>query len=454
MSNSLSTNLINYLARKGVWVTKPYQVDGVKWLLDNKRCCLADEQGLGKTCQSLLAALTVLLAGEVTRVVIVCNKSVKSDWQKLIDLFAIKANQFTIITGSHSSLAALPYDSQTAWVIDEAHNYCNPLSLRTKALTAKTAGCKWVWLLTGTPIRNGTYANLLGLLTVAHHPLALDPDSFLHTYAIPSYHDDEVRWFGCRNTDRLKRLLSPFFLRRTKAVLELPPRVNKVVQLNDSEARAWFEKEQAKLAYMEDTGLRKIMLRTRNALAKVNSAVDYLVKLQAEVGKVVVFTNVVEVVNLLEEALSKVMPVVAIHGSTPKRASLVTKFNTMQTGAFVATTKTCGEGVTLTTASDLVILDYPWTASELLQISDRIHRIGQSKPCTCHWLELTRFDVVLFDTVVRKERPHSDLFDEAARLVKTRDVLQELDQTVTQTVAKPLEVVAVEQAMQSSGFML
>lgn len=441
-SSSLSTKLTTYLHDKGVWSVKPYQLEGIKWLLKHKRCVLADEQGLGKTSQAVLAAVVTLLANEVEDVVVVCNKAVMRSWAETIRLIGIRTNSFRLVTSSYQAIAQTVTTNRTAWIIDEAHHYCNPDSKRSQVLLSATANNNYVWQLTGTPIRNGSYANLLGLLLLIRHPIVSNPITFLERYSYASTHDGETRWYGARNTEELRAKVGHLFLRRRKAdVLELPPQVNVVVHLKDEAATQAFEVERAKVAWVKDAGLRKLMLRNANALTKVPTATIYLLDLVRKVGKVVVFTNVVEVVQQLQANLQAHVPTIVVYGQTPNRGELVAKYNALSKGVFIATTKTCGEGVTLTSASDLVLLDYPWTASELTQISDRIHRIGQTKPCTCHWLELTDFDAKLFELVTRKERPHTDLFEEVTRLSTTQTLyqLEPTDQLIHQQALNYLE---------------
>jgi SWI/SNF-related matrix-associated actin-dependent regulator 1 of chromatin subfamily A len=45
-----------------------------------------------------------------------------------------------------------------------------------------------------------------------------------------------------------------------------------------------------------------------------------------------------------------------------------------------------GVGITLTSASNVAYTDLPWTPGALKQSADRIHRIGQKKPCFIWYL--------------------------------------------------------------------
>ena len=47
---------------------------------------------------------------------------------------------------------------------------------------------------------------------------------------------------------------------------------------------------------------------------------------------------------------------------------------------FMATWQKGGTGITLTAANNVIFIDTPWTDADMLQSSDRVHRIGQEKP--------------------------------------------------------------------------
>ena len=47
---------------------------------------------------------------------------------------------------------------------------------------------------------------------------------------------------------------------------------------------------------------------------------------------------------------------------------------------YLGTIQKMSTGITLTSASYMILLDSPWTPSEIDQATDRIHRIGTTKP--------------------------------------------------------------------------
>jgi superfamily II DNA or RNA helicase len=60
----------------------PFQRVGVKFLADHERALLGDEMGLGKSIQAIVAIRFLLRMGKVTNGLILCPKSVLTDWEK------------------------------------------------------------------------------------------------------------------------------------------------------------------------------------------------------------------------------------------------------------------------------------------------------------------------------------------------------------------------------------
>ena len=72
----------------------PHQKDGVKFLLDRKKCMLCDEQGLGKTCTLSVASIE----GNFDSVLIICPASLKSNWKREL-MWYVPERDVTIIEG-------------------------------------------------------------------------------------------------------------------------------------------------------------------------------------------------------------------------------------------------------------------------------------------------------------------------------------------------------------------
>ena len=74
---------------------KPHQETGVKFLVGNKKCVLADSMGTGKTVQAIVAAL----AAGCKKILVITTASLKSTWKREISYFE-NLNDIVIVNGS------------------------------------------------------------------------------------------------------------------------------------------------------------------------------------------------------------------------------------------------------------------------------------------------------------------------------------------------------------------
>ena len=74
---------------------KEHQETGIKFLIANKKCVLADSMGTGKTIQSIVAAL----ASGCKKILVITTASLKSTWKREISYFE-DLNDIVIVNGS------------------------------------------------------------------------------------------------------------------------------------------------------------------------------------------------------------------------------------------------------------------------------------------------------------------------------------------------------------------
>src|SRR5207247_9504318 len=82
----------------------PYQLDGIAFAAGAGRAVLADDMGLGKTIQAI--GVSELLAREagISKVLVVCPASVKSQWRTEVRRFCDRECQ--LISGSIAARGA------------------------------------------------------------------------------------------------------------------------------------------------------------------------------------------------------------------------------------------------------------------------------------------------------------------------------------------------------------
>ena len=71
---------------------KPHQKEGVQFLIDRKKCILADDMGLGKSMETAIAAIE----GNFDSILIICPASLKTNWKKEL-LWYVPERDITII---------------------------------------------------------------------------------------------------------------------------------------------------------------------------------------------------------------------------------------------------------------------------------------------------------------------------------------------------------------------
>lgn len=378
---------------------RDYQIDGFKWLSRLAHwgvgACLADDMGLGKTLQALAMILTRAPDGPT---LVVAPTSVCMNWVSEAHRFAPTLNALQFGTGDRQSMldCLQPFDllicsygllqqeevaamlAQVKWqtiVLDEAQAIKNIATKRSQA--AMNLQGRFKLLTTGTPIE--------------------------------CYQDHQAR-------NKLKKLIQPFLLRRTKnQVLEqLPSRTEIVLHVDLSQAEmAFYEalRQQAvsKLTALEAPGgqkhlqilaeimkLRRTCCNTRLVMpdselpsAKLQVFGEVLDELLDNKHKALVFSQFVDHLQILRNYLDeRGIPYQYLDGSTPtaERKKRVEAFQSGASEAFLISLKAGGTGLNLTAADYVIHMDPWWNPAVEDQASDRVHRIGQQRPVTIYRL--------------------------------------------------------------------
>ncbi len=108
---------------------------------------------------------------------------------------------------------------------------------------------------------------------------------------------------------------------------------------------------------------------------KVNTGITLATELREQGQPVVIFTEFVDSAKALYTALGGEL----LTGETPvaERQEIVDRFQNGESLVFTGTIKAGGVGLTLTAASNVILLDRPWTPGEMEQAEDRCIVEGQ-----------------------------------------------------------------------------
>jgi SNF2 family DNA or RNA helicase len=408
---------------------RDYQVEGFTWLARLAHWgvggCLADDMGLGKTIQALAIILHKTHLGPT---LVVAPTSVCFNWIMEIQRFAPTLNP--ILFGSadredtiHSlksfdilitSYGLLQQESELLssrhWqtiILDEAQAIKNIATKRSKAAMALKGDFKLI--TTGTPIENHL-GELWNLFNFINPGLLGSLDQFNRRFINPI-----VKQQNRTLLRKLKRLISPFILRRIKSQVleELPPKTEIILQvdLSDEETAFYEAIRRNALDHIENSshpGNRQMMIlseimKLRRACcapsmvlpdttlssSKLQLFETILSELRENNHKALVFSQFVGYLTLIRSQLDKAgINYRYLDGSTPvkKRQEEVEAFQAGDGDLFLISLKAGGTGLNLTAADYVIHMDPWWNPAVEDQASNRAHRIGQQHPVTIYRL--------------------------------------------------------------------
>ena len=418
---------------------RDYQATGVQWLqrlgAAGFGACLADDMGLGKTVQTL-AVLLDRSAGGPT--LVIAPTSLIGNWMDEAARFApdlrvsaygqtadedtrraiiAAAGPGDVVLATYSLMQIAQADfSAKTWntvVLDEAQAIKNAAALRSQAVFSLQANFRIA--LSGTPVEN-RLEELWSIMRFLNPGLLGSSEQFGQRFVGPIIKEQGSGIPAAESTlRRLKRLISPFLLRRTKAqvLTDLPERTEIILHAElDPEERSHYELlrrralDTAQQAGGAPTARFKVLaelMRLRRAACDPRlvsdqwPAVGAKVKLFAKIAqdlaagqhRTLVFSQFTGFLALLGDQLKELgFAYQYLDGGTPAndRAKRVAAFQAGEGQFFLISLKAGGYGLNLTAADYVVIADPWWNPAAEDQAMGRAHRIGQRRPVTAYRL--------------------------------------------------------------------
>ena len=407
---------------------RPYQKIGYSWLIQNINggfgSILADDMGLGKTLQVLAAILYFkekdLLDAKPSLIIV--PPTLISNWQQEIEKFTPELSYY-IYHGSNRRFPSEYYDIiltsyaivrsdldmfvNEPWficVIDEAQNIKNPNTQQTIAIKEVYALNKIA--LTGTPIEN-RLMDYWSIFDFVNEGYLSTMDDFKTKYVTP------IEKIGDEETlNNLKNIAKPFVLRRLKSddeiKKELPEKfvndiycslTKKQINLYNNLLNGDFEKIIEKRGIERKGSILKLITSLKqtcnhpgqylkakkmkiNESGKMELLANILENILDMDEKVLIFTQYVEMGNIIQELISKKFKtdVLFLNGmqSRKEKSNVIDTFQeNPDYKILVATLKTGGTGLNLTAAQNVIHYDLWWNPAVENQATDRVHRIGQ-----------------------------------------------------------------------------
>ncbi len=402
----------------------PYQLDGIAFAAGTGRAVLADDMGLGKTIQGIGVAEMLAREVGITRVLVVCPASLKSQWQQETTRFSGHSCQivlgnahnragqynnssFFTICNYEQVLRDIKAIEAVAWdliILDEGQRIKNWEAKTSQ--TIKSLKSPYAIVLSGTPLEN----RLDELFSVVEFIDARRLGPAFRFYNQHRVTDEKGRVLGYKNLDLLREKLKPLMLRRTRNMVlqELPPRTTEVRRIPPTDEQLEVHNghmitvqsivNKTYLTEMDFLRLQKALLMCRmsaNSTFLVDKKKpDYSSKLKEldvlldelmgeENRKIILFSEWTTMLNLIEPLLKKrKWDFVRLDGSVPqkKRQMLVHRFQQEPDCKLFITTNAGSTGLNLQAANTVINVDLPWNPAVLEQRIARAHRMGQKRP--------------------------------------------------------------------------
>jgi len=404
---------------------RDYQREGLGWFEFLQRFkfggCLADDMGLGKTVQ-VLALLESRRNKDAQPSLVVVPRSLIFNWQQEAARFTPKLRVLTH-TGSERIKGTAHFEDYdlilTTYgtlrrdvihfddvefdfvILDEAQAIKNAATETAKAVRLLKSGQRLA--LSGTPIENhiGELWSLFEFL----NPGMLGSSSVFQSSTNGTQKPDE------ESRVMLSRALRPFILRRTKQQVakELPQKLEQTIycEMDERQRRQYEElRDYYRRSLLEKVSLQGInrskiqileaLLRLRQTAchpalvansdddlapnAKLDVLLPRLSEVTDEGHKAIVFSQFTSFLSIIRKRLDLEGVVYEyLDGKTRNRGVAVERFQSdPNCKLFLISLKAGGQGLNLTAAEYVFLLDPWWNPAVEAQAIDRAHRIGQT----------------------------------------------------------------------------
>lgn len=415
----------------------PYQREGIAYALQAKRCIFGDEPGLGKTMQ----AIGTVFIARAWPTLVICPSSLKENWRREFKKFAgveaiildernkgtwqrywemkkgngdAMASVFitnyeslkkffvqSITDSSRFTIRSIKFDPRIdlfrSVIVDESHKCKSAKTKQSKFVQGICKGKEYVLMLTGTPVVNNN-TDLVQQLNIMER--LEDFGGYNHFVAryCAGYNMSS-------NSKELNALLKRFcfFRRQKKDVLTQLPDKTRTYLIVDITNRKEYQDAEADLVtylreYKQATDeqimkslagevmVRMSILKQIAARGKIEAAKEIVEDIVEGGQKIIVFGFLKDVIGELKNTFPKAVTVTGEDNDKAKQLA-VDKFQQDEgTKVILLNYRSGGTGLTLTAASDVLFVEFPWTYADCCQAEDRAHRNGQKNAVTCRYL--------------------------------------------------------------------
>lgn len=412
-------------------VLRPYQLEGIARGLELKGFINGDEQGLGKTAQSIGTIYTadkykneivypcLVICPASTKInwkrewemwtgkkAIILEDKIKDTWHRYyevagIDIFIVNYESLKKYfvdyyppKGQLKTSADIVLNQRVSLfnsvIIDEIHRCKDRNTQQTKITLRIARGKNYRIGLTGTMIVNKPIDALPQLAIIGK---LKDEKYFRERYCEGGS--------GTSNLRELKYMLylHAFFRREKKDVAKDLPEKQRQTILCDITTRHEYNKAKNDFVrWLEDNGcddeeiarklrgeimVRMGALKQISAKGKINEVKEFVNEVIESGEKLILFHNLHEIGDEIRRLFPKAVSVNGRMTSEEKQKSIDSFQNNPNVQLIVCNIKAAGVGITLTASSRVAFIEYPWTYADCAQCEDRAHRIGQKNNVMC-----------------------------------------------------------------------
>ena len=334
-------------------------------------------------------------------------------------------------------------------ILDESQYIKNPSSITYSAVMELNSDHRLV--LTGTPIEN-SLTDLWAQMNFVNPGLLGNFNHFKKSYIRPI-----IKGKNEETEQKLKLLIDPFILRRTKEMVakDLPPITEQVIYCNMTEKqKEFYEKEKSgvrnELLSIFNAG-NKNSIQVLQALTRLRQIANHpllvdesykgssgkfdqimsgLEDIVSEKHKVLVFSSFVKNLELIEKELKEKNIVYAkLTGATTNREKAIKEFTgNDDCRIFLISLKAGGVGLNLVEADYVFMLNPWWNPAAEAQAINRAHRIGQTKKVFVYKFLATETIEEKIASLQKKKQELADTFITTENLLKnlTKDEFEKL----------------------------
>lgn len=414
-----------------------YQKEGIAYALEKKRCIMGDEMGLGKTAQ----AIGTMTASGAFPALVICPASLKLNWQREFKKFGgvdamilddsnrgvwqnvlrLTRNdgkplcQVVIVNyeslkkffvrrlnrQERFTLKSIEFDERIrlfrSVIIDESHRCKSNKTQQSKFVQGIARGKEYILELTGTPVVNNNTDLLQQLNIMGRLEEFGGYTKFVGRYCAglnQSSHLKELN-YRLRNTC--------FFRRQKKDVLtQLPEKTRSYLVTDISNRKEYNDAERDVIKYLKDYTqadneklqrtlrgaimVKMGILKQISARGKIRNAVEVIHNTVDGGEKLIVFCFLKEVVAALKQEFPDAVTVTGDDNEKQKQRAVDSFQEDAACKLIILNYRSGGTGLTLTAASNVLFVEFPWTYSDCCQAEDRAHRNGQKNAVTCTYL--------------------------------------------------------------------